>query len=795
MCDRFGAPLPWHAACAFAARCIATTCGHQPTPAAGSYRGTDSEALEALEAQRSQKNLSLQPAARWGHQRRTAAAMPPKKEPRRSDATESERSNGDLIRMYEVYLKGRWQEVVEALLPLQASHWRQLLDFGAGFRSFVLASNPVPPPLPCTLLIFLVQVFFVRSKPACPTAVEGMPLAYVHFSLLMRHLLQRTQPGEGRSAGPPLAVKFLVRLAGARSVATLLQNCQGDGQAWVANFNAAWDACGEDVLADCMVLLGELYPGEREVDGVDEATKASERMTLASLLIGAALQCSLQNLQSSPREQKQKSANTCRPDARALYLRPEDGAWSCIPREDHKGLFAKALHCSCSVRPPGGSTVDRFLLSMLDILIDAEDAVVNPDHSDSLEIRTFARLLRVLLQAYFIDPALLAAAESDAEGARLAGAFAGPSDPSELVPVLHLAFMEQSPLLQVVQRRLCGAPFDDVLGSTEQLQRFALRELRVAWFDLRRSTCTLKRGTPPGTLLLLMKPLKLQLSCACEADLASFPYMSLAAAAQVTVRELKMSTAFVLGHAGLKLDGLGVSVPELEIKLSDATLLSRTPALLALHLERCELLNAAVLRLERSSRSVEVLSSNEAHTLTEDLCDLAKRWPEEEQEEDDASYEAEAPIFLRLEEVLVKLPSEAQEKIVAAFRPLRAEVSRRLAEWTNEINDWLSDAGSPNSSNTLQTTSELLELLREIEASPQLRWYRQCRKSRVKAKFLMAEHLQLQLKRILTKLLEREFARWNANTWSFLQSVVPEDMLLGAMQWLDEKIPREGLPV
>ena len=25
------------------------------------------------------------------------------------------------------------------------------------------------------------------------------------------------------------------------------------------------------------VLLGELYPGEREVDGVDEATKASER--------------------------------------------------------------------------------------------------------------------------------------------------------------------------------------------------------------------------------------------------------------------------------------------------------------------------------------------------------------------------------------------------------------------------------------------------------------------------------------------------------------------------------------
>lgn len=39
---------------------------------------------------------------------------------------------------------------------------------------------------------------------------------------------------------------------------------------------------------------------------------------------------------------------------------------------------------------------------------------------------------------------------------------------------------------QVVQRRLCSAPFDDVEGSTEQLSSFALRNLRVMWFDLRR---------------------------------------------------------------------------------------------------------------------------------------------------------------------------------------------------------------------------------------------------------------------------------------------------------------------
>ncbi len=42
---------------------------------------------------------------------------------------------------------------------------------------------------------------------------------------------------------------------------------------------------------------------------------------------------------------------------------------------------------------------------------------------------------------------------------------------------------------------------------------------------------------------------------------------------------------------------------------------------------------------------------------------------------------------------------------------------------------------------------------------------------------------------------ESTIARWNANTWSFLQKMVPEDLAEDAMRWLDEKIPPEGLPI
>ncbi len=116
--------------------------------------------------------------------------------------------------------------------------------------------------------------------------------------------------------------------------------------------------------------------------------------------------------------------------------------------------------------------------------------------------------------------------------------------------------------------------------------------------------------------------------------------------------------------------------------------------------------------------------------ICRELCDIASRWPEEDEDED---HEAETAIFLRLEEALMKLSTSAQEQVVGSFRPLKQEVSRRLAEWTNEFNDWLSEAGQ-----LPLEPAHLGELLREVIGSPQFLWYRQCPKARVKAKFLMA---------------------------------------------------------
>ena len=124
--------------------------------------------------------------------------------------------------------------------------------------------------------------------------------------------------------------------------------------------------------------------------------------------------------------------------------------------------------------------------------------------------------------------------------------------------------------------------------------------------------------------------------------------------------------------------------------------------------------------------------------LCQDLCEIAGKWPEEDEDEDHEA--ASSGIFLRLEEALLKLPPGVQQQVVASFRPLKAEVSRRLAEWTNEFNDWLNEAGQMQSSKLQQTqqTQHLGELLQEVESSPQLLWYRQCPKARVKTKFLMA---------------------------------------------------------
>lgn len=149
--------------------------------------------------------------------------------------------------------------------------------------------------------------------------------------------------------------------------------------------------------------------------------------------------------------------------------------------------------------------------------------------------------------------------------------------------------------------------------------------------------------------------------------------------------------------------------------------------------ERYQLLEAAIYNLENMNNGM----SKSQQDLCQDLCDIAGKWPEEDEDEDHEA--ASSGIFLRLEGALLKLPPVVQQQVVASFRPLRAEVSRRLAEWTNEFNDWLNEAGQmTQSSAKLQQSQHLGELLQEVEGSPQLLWYRQCPKARVKTKFLMA---------------------------------------------------------
>lgn len=148
--------------------------------------------------------------------------------------------------------------------------------------------------------------------------------------------------------------------------------------------------------------------------------------------------------------------------------------------------------------------------------------------------------------------------------------------------------------------------------------------------------------------------------------------------------------------------------------------------------ERLQQLDSLVERLRRSP----ALLPGEASVIQKELVSLAKRcWGEdEEDDEENEENDAEMRSFDRLEEALLKLPEAKQQAVVAAFRPLRAGVSRRLSEWTNALNDFLSDAGNQGGSQA----QHLGDLLREVDSSPQSRWYRQCPKPRVKAKFLMA---------------------------------------------------------
>uniref|UniRef100_A0A7S1A880 Uncharacterized protein n=1 Tax=Noctiluca scintillans TaxID=2966 RepID=A0A7S1A880_NOCSC len=269
-----------------------------------------------------------------------------------------------------------------------------------------------------------------------------------------------------------------------------------------------------------------------------------------------------------------------------------------------QSILSSVLHISeCDDR-----TSDRFMRCLRDVLWevlgpaaatpeDLPDLPPSPPGNDGpLDVRSTSRVVRAIIQAYFSDPALLAAREEKRAWQSLetgnsgadvvsAGSFAGPSEPGDYVPVSdpgplrrNIVFMEQSVLLQVVQARLVAEKFKDVAGSNKQLSSFRMRNIRVLWLDLRRCTSTLKRS--PATVdstftaQLMLRHLRLRAEHDWDATLASLP-VEISGSSQVNVRGLNISVHVELSREGLVFRELEVDQPELEIQLHCSTTLSQ----------------------------------------------------------------------------------------------------------------------------------------------------------------------------------------------------------------------------
>eukprot|EP00929_Paragymnodinium_shiwhaense_P034381 TRINITY_DN18720_c0_g1_i2.p1 TRINITY_DN18720_c0_g1~~TRINITY_DN18720_c0_g1_i2.p1 ORF type:complete len:841 (-),score=189.37 TRINITY_DN18720_c0_g1_i2:9-2531(-) len=295
---------------------------------------------------------------------------------------------------------------------------------------------------------------------------------------------------------------------------------------------------------------------------------------------------------------------------------------AALPQHPHTPLVSRLLGSIRGLGQPPQLTLpvaDRFMLSLRDVLetllgpaparpqdlpdpVPALSAGAERLADETIDIRTVMRVARTVVKALFTNATLLAAWKAGRSSTTVlcedvspieaspcplsAGAFNAPSEPMDFVPAAtnkgplrrSLAFMEQSPILQVVQNRLCSAQFKDFQGSTKQLSLYALRNLRVLWFDLRRCTSTLKRdpeavkarvqsGHANGVLVL--KNLRLGLAHDWEATLGTFPYLSADGGSQVSVRSLNMHIRLVADKTGgITFAGLDVSRPELDVQLS-----------------------------------------------------------------------------------------------------------------------------------------------------------------------------------------------------------------------------------
>jgi len=403
-----------------------------------------------------------------------------------------------------------------------------------------------------------------------------------------------------------------------------LRRLGADGRLWLA-LGGAWGQHGGDVLLACQHVLIRLFPESAEhqrLHGPRAPLPREDVPAFTAVLVAAALHLSVHLLSEGARR-TQDGMDSLPGSPLASEAPTTPLAASSKATDPNSSLFAGMMNSqSLFGIPPLAllGNAEKFFVALRDVLFarlgpgpaspddlppPAAEAEETPGSGDeraiaSPNIKVLARIVRTLIQAYYTNPAVLAAVEEEREqsagppDALAGGSFSGPSSPDDFLHLppqegplrRSLAFMEQSALLQAVQSKLCAQRFDDIVGATEQLEEYALRNLRVLWFDLRRCTSTLKNdpkgaaqdgqngGTPAGRtrgvvpLVLVLRNMRLCLTHGWEAKLATFPYLHLLGSSQVTVRSLAISVHLSLSFSqGVVFHAVEVGLPDLDVQL------------------------------------------------------------------------------------------------------------------------------------------------------------------------------------------------------------------------------------
>lgn len=391
------------------------------------------------------------------------------------------------------------------------------------------------------------------------------------------------------------------------------------------SLDAAWRRNGGDFLLACQHVLVRLYPdgaeNQRLFDLKREPLLPEDVPSFVCFIAAAGLHYGSARSGEAPKKNLLcaiSNADGDTPSEKSSNYSPNHVEVATERTVHDYGSTPPKLHTApgCSIGLDEWATSfaqrhskhhlisDKFLISLRDTLYaflgpgpahpDGLPPSVNPpkigsnDISVNVDIKLLARILRKIIQAYFMDPEDVGTTDFDGMQATCSKDSLGdPTDIDDIVPVANsgpllrsAVFMETSALLQAIKRQLCAAPFADIESSSNQLEMYALRNLRLVWFDLRRCTSTLKhdleiQSDKPANamktlpLLLVMKNMRFRLAHEWEAKLGRFPYMHLSGNSQVTVRDLAITIRIRFTYAdGFIIDIVDVHLPVLDVQLT-----------------------------------------------------------------------------------------------------------------------------------------------------------------------------------------------------------------------------------